>query len=117
MVDLQPEMLVRGSTRTRGHSNVVFTAADATSLPFGGSSFDVAFLAMMLGEVPDPGACLREVHRVLVPHGSLIVGETVRDSDFIRMKELLALARDAGFGCHAIRGSRWQYLARFQRSS
>jgi SAM-dependent methyltransferase len=47
------------------------TVADATQLPFHAASFDVAVLAFMLFHVPEPGAALAEVRRVLRAGGHI----------------------------------------------
>jgi ubiquinone/menaquinone biosynthesis C-methylase UbiE len=97
LCDLQPEMLAIATERTAAFPHVTAQAADATALPFASGSFDLALVATMLGEVPDRGACLAEVHRVLVDGGVLAVSETRRDSDFIELDELEALAAAQGF--------------------
>src|SRR5919106_419571 len=79
VVDVIPEWLdhtVREAER-RGLTNIVPTRADAISLPFEDRTFDCAFLVQVLGEVPDRGAALRELGRVLRPGGRVVVGESV----------------------------------------
>jgi SAM-dependent methyltransferase len=49
-----------------------FREANATALPFGDHSFELVVSQQMLQFVPDPGAALREVRRVLVPGGRFI---------------------------------------------
>jgi ubiquinone/menaquinone biosynthesis C-methylase UbiE len=70
LFDLQPQMLenARRTLDRTGHANVGYHSGDASGeLPFQNASFDVAFLAAVLGEVPDKSACIRSLERVLRP--------------------------------------------------
>ena len=55
--------------------------APAESLPFEDQSFDTATLVYVLCTVPDPGAALREIARVLKPGGRLLFVEHVRSPE------------------------------------
>ncbi|MBQ3373422.1 MAG: class I SAM-dependent methyltransferase [Oscillospiraceae bacterium] len=52
--------------------NLRFEVADAMSLPYDDSSFDVVLIANALHIVPDPEKVLSEIDRVLHPDGLLI---------------------------------------------
>ena len=52
--------------------NLRFEVADAMSLPYDDSSFDVVLIANALHIVPDPEKVLSEIDRVLRPNGLLI---------------------------------------------
>ena len=56
-------------------------AADAEHLPFPDDSFDTAVVTFVLCSVPDPGAALTEIARVLRPGGRLLFAEHVRSDD------------------------------------
>ena len=113
LLDLQPEMLRLARERLGGRANVGYVASDAQALPIASDRFDAAFLATMLGEVPDPGACLDEVRRILKPGGVLAVAETRRDSDFIGLADLRALVEPHRFAFRGRSGHAWQYVAHF----
>jgi uncharacterized protein len=67
----------------------------------------------MLGEVPDPSACLSEIRRVLRPGGLLLIAETRRDSDFIPFDRLRRMSEPLGFESLDRKGPSWEYTARF----
>jgi ubiquinone/menaquinone biosynthesis C-methylase UbiE len=83
--DLSEGMLavLRGRLDDQGAGNVDVRTADATALDFPDCGFDAVVMANLLHLLPDPGAALREVHRVLRPGGLLLAptfchGETLR---------------------------------------
>src|SRR6186997_2662764 len=82
--DLQQEFLDHTMQRAaeRNLANLVPTQGDATALPYEDGSVDAVILTAVLGEIPDPGAALREIARVLKPSGRLIVGELFGDPHF-----------------------------------
>jgi len=115
LVDLQSEMLVLARERLDRGQGTGFAQADGAALPVADGSFDAVLLATVLGEIPDPAACVAEVRRVLRPGGTLSIAETRRDSDYIPPADLQRLIEPRGFALVARRGPRWQYVARFRR--
>nr|WP_228500530.1 demethylmenaquinone methyltransferase [Nocardioides agariphilus] len=59
----------------RARPQLLFTAGDATRLPFGDDTFDAVTISFGLRNVVDPGAGLREMLRVTKPGGRLVVCE------------------------------------------
>jgi len=55
--------------------------APAAQLPFPDASFDTVVVTFVLCSVPDPGAALAEIARVLRPDGLLLFAEHVRSDD------------------------------------
>ncbi len=55
----------------RSRNNVHFEVADAMSLPFTDSSFDVAVCGLGLNFLPDPVGALRELRRVVRPRATI----------------------------------------------
>ncbi len=53
----------------KNHPEVPVARGDGTRLPFGDETFDRVHCTWLLEHVPDPIAVLREVRRVLKPHG------------------------------------------------
>jgi ubiquinone/menaquinone biosynthesis C-methylase UbiE len=113
-MDLQIEMLELASARTDRRS-VSCVQGDAMALPFGEAAFDAASVILVLGEVPDRVACIAEIARVVRAGGHLVLCESRRDSDFIGLRDLVALVEPAGFQFAGRRGIAWEYTARFLR--
>jgi ubiquinone/menaquinone biosynthesis C-methylase UbiE len=68
--DLSPEMLAAARRRLGGRVELV--RADAVALPFPSQCLDVVFMSHVVQLVPDLGACVAEVARVLRSGGRLI---------------------------------------------
>jgi ubiquinone/menaquinone biosynthesis C-methylase UbiE len=80
--------------------------APAEKLPFPDDSFDTVGFTFVLCTVPDPGAGLREIARVLKPGGRLLYLEHVRSPDpgLARWQDRLHGAWYVfGHGCHCNR--------------
>lgn len=82
--------------------------APAERLPFADASFDCVTCTMVMCTMPDPGAGLREVTRVLKPGGKFLFLEHVRSEDpgFARTQDRLERPwRFLADGCHCNRDS------------
>ena len=112
--DLQQEFLdhVMARAAERGLANVVPTQGDATALPYDDASLDAVVLTAVLGEIPDPGAALGEIRRVLKPGGRLIVGELFGDPHFTTQASLRRQAAAAGLAYEPASGNWFAYFAR-----
>ncbi|HEY5708163.1 MAG TPA: methyltransferase domain-containing protein [Solirubrobacterales bacterium] len=116
--DLQQEFLdhTLGHAAECGLTNVVPTQGDATALPYEDGSMDAVVLTAVLGEIPDSGAALRQIHRVLKPTGRLIVGELFGDPHFTTQAALKGKAREAGLAWESRSGNWFGYFARFTQA-
>jgi ubiquinone/menaquinone biosynthesis C-methylase UbiE len=112
--DLQQEFLDHTGRRAaeRGLANVVPTQGDATALPFDDDSIDAVILTAVLGEIPDQGDALREIHRVLKPDGRLVVGELFGDPHFTTQASLRRQSAEAGLVWQEHSGNWFGYFAR-----
>ncbi|HXB87580.1 class I SAM-dependent methyltransferase [Mycobacterium sp.] len=118
LFDIQPEMLemARQQLERAGLSGVGFTAGQASDgLPFPDNTFDVAFLAAVIGEVPDQQACLRSLGQVLKPGGRLVFVEMFPDPDRLNVRELRDLVEPENFEFVEATGNRWEDVVRFRR--
>jgi ubiquinone/menaquinone biosynthesis C-methylase UbiE len=83
-LDVQPGMIALLDERLRsaGTAGARPIVADAARLPLADRSVDAAFLAFVLGEIPDRPAAMTELRRVMKPGGAVSVLETLTDSDY-----------------------------------
>jgi ubiquinone/menaquinone biosynthesis C-methylase UbiE len=119
LFDVQPQMLakVKRKLDDAGYRNADFHSGDASAgLPFPDNTFDVAFLASVLGEVPDRAACIRSLRQVLKPGGRLVFEEIFLDPDRLSVADLRALAEPEGFELVSTNGSRWRDIVEFVRT-
>jgi len=110
--DLQQEFLDHVMRGSGERANIVPTQGDATELPYEEGSMDAVVLTAVLGEIPDPGAALREIRRVLRPGGRLVVGELFGDPHFTTLGSLRRQSNQAGMAYQDHSGNWFGYFAR-----
>jgi SAM-dependent methyltransferase len=76
MIDVARKLTGRDAERCRWH------VADVTALPFDDGSFSLVICQQGLQFFPDEDAALRELHRVLEPHGRIAMTIWAGPSDF-----------------------------------
>lgn len=78
-VDLSEDMLTVARGRSAARDvKVDWRRGDVMALPFPDASFDLAMAITLLCLVPDPRGAVRELARVLVPGGRLVIGDLHR---------------------------------------
>jgi ubiquinone/menaquinone biosynthesis C-methylase UbiE len=77
-IDFSPRMLEQARMHAAQHHIVVeLHEADVQALPFPDASFETAIATCVFCSVPDPVLGLRELRRVLIPGGQLLLLEHV----------------------------------------
>jgi uncharacterized protein len=119
LVDVQREMLDKARARIRraGVSNVSFAQASASALPFARGVFDAAFLVTVLGEVPDPAACVVQLRDVLRPGGLLSITELAGDPDALTEADIAALAKAANLEHSETFTKRFGFTINFRKAA
>ena len=97
-LDITPAMIE--VAQSKGLSNAEFMVGDAENLPFGDGRFDAVLCSNSFHHYPNPGAFLREAHRVLRPGGKLILRDYTSNDVVVWLMNTfeLPLARLAGHG-------------------
>lgn len=72
-LDINPAMLAVARTVPSSGPSIEWHEASAESLPLADGSFDVVLSSLGLQFVPDKASALREMRRVLAPHGRLAI--------------------------------------------
>ncbi|MBM4267688.1 MAG: metalloregulator ArsR/SmtB family transcription factor [Deltaproteobacteria bacterium] len=113
-VDSSAAMLKAARQRVSDRDNVELRRGELEALPIDEASLDAATLCLVLHHVPDPPTVLREVARVLVPGGRLLIVDMFRHDriDYQRQMghvwlgferlQLEEWLRDAGFAAPRI---------------
>jgi SAM-dependent methyltransferase len=115
LLDVQQEMLDHTLRRAReqGGANITASLGDAQALPYPDDSFDAVYLITVLGEIPDQGAALLEMRRVLRAGGRVVVGELFGDPHWVSPSTLGHRAEAAGLRFQRRSGTLLGYFARF----
>ncbi len=116
-LDGQPEMLGKLERRIadEGITNVRLLRAGLGEGALSEEGFDRVVLAMVLGEVRDRGAAVRELYAALEPGGVLSVTEIFGDPDYRRPSTVRREVEGAGFRLVRRFGGFPAYTLNFQR--
>jgi ubiquinone/menaquinone biosynthesis C-methylase UbiE len=114
--DLQQEMVDHVMRRAADHGvkNLTGWTGDAQEMLFEKNRFDGAYLTMVLGEIPDQDAALRELARVVKPGGRVVVGELAFDPHYVTIGSLRERGERAGLEFEHQLGGALAYFARFR---
>lgn len=84
-LDFSDSMLNVASRRVRPYANIEIKKAPAHSLPYSDAEFDLVFNTNAFHYLEEPEQVLREVLRVLRPHGRLIIVDLAANSHLTRL--------------------------------
>jgi SAM-dependent methyltransferase len=117
LFDLQRAMLAKARAKLAraGLENVGLAQGDGAAPPYAGGAFDAVFLVAVLGEVPDPAGCVREVARVLAGGGLASFTELPGDPDFTPLDELVSLCAAAGLALERSTGGARRFTANLSK--
>jgi ubiquinone/menaquinone biosynthesis C-methylase UbiE len=87
-VDLVPELLEQARKRAERVPNVTFVEGDATKLPLGYGSFDLAGTLRTLHHIARPELAVAELVRVTRPRGRVLVVDQIAPVDPLAAAEL-----------------------------
>src|SRR5712692_8559777 len=103
-VDPSTELLAMANGRAKTVPfPVLLFEASSENLPFDERSFDTIVMTFTLCSIPDAGAALREMRRVLKPEGKLLFAEHGRapDPTIVRWQDRITpVWKRLGGGCH-----------------
>lgn len=115
-VDIEPQVIAILQQKIQNLTNAEARVGDAYELDFPDESLDLAFLAAVLGEIPDPVRALREIHRVLKADGVLSITEMLPDPDYPLRRTVARWCREAGFELAEKRGNFFYYTLSFRKA-
>jgi ubiquinone/menaquinone biosynthesis C-methylase UbiE len=72
------------------HVTIAGATVNAMSLDFPDNSFDIVYAANLLHHLPDPQACIREMHRVLKPGGKACFWDPLTHNPMINIYRRMA---------------------------
>ena len=114
-VDVQPRMiaLLDANAARAGITNLRGLVEDAATVELPREHFDVALLALALGEIPKREEALSRCYACLKRGGRLSITEYFPDPHFIPRARVRRLAESVGFEHVETRGNALQFTANF----
>jgi SAM-dependent methyltransferase len=94
-IDMTPAMLDRARTlaQERGIANVAWRQGDVTRLPDADGAFTIVVTRFSMHHFPDPAAVFREMVRVCMPGGRIVVADTPAPADPAKAENFNKLER------------------------
>ncbi|WP_424354908.1 class I SAM-dependent methyltransferase [Methanobacterium sp. MBAC-LM] len=117
-LDIQPEMLKQIENKlkrpeNRDIKNIHLINGDALNMPLEDNTFDLVYSITVFQELPNKNKALKEMKRVLKPDGILSITEFLPDPDYPLKSTTVKMGTSEGFILNDVKGSFWNYTARF----
>lgn len=93
--------------------NIIPKIDNTYGFSFDDESVDRVIAIACLPEIPEPVKVLREIRRILKPHGLVSLSELAPDPDYPRRKTVKRWASEAGFKLHSEYGNWFVYQLNF----
>jgi len=119
-LDIQSEMLEQLKKKLMHFENtdiknVTLINSDACKMPFEDEYFDLVCMVAVLQEIPDKNKALKEIKRVLKPHGILAITEFIPDPDYPLKSTTIKQCENVGFFFDKVEGNFINYTVRFKK--
>jgi len=117
-LDIQSKMIERLRRRIDEHgvNNITLLQASAGEGRLSKDQFDRALLVTVLGEIPDRGRALKEIHDALKPGGFLVITEVMGDPHYQRLRKVKQLAGQTGFQIGKLKTTSFSYALQLVRA-
>jgi ubiquinone/menaquinone biosynthesis C-methylase UbiE len=86
-LDFSREMIRHAVALADGVGTLGFAIADSEQLPFADATFTAVLCSNSFHHYPDPSTAVREMARVLVPGGRLVIGDACADLTTARIAD------------------------------
>jgi len=111
-VDISHDALNKLKTKIQEKNikNIELHRADIEKLPFSDNYFDVAFLNLTLGQIPNKLKAISEIYRVLKKDGYLYVSDMFVDTHYCSPSSVLSYTTSVGFKAVTEKGNFLNYV-------
>ncbi|OHD55855.1 MAG: hypothetical protein A2Y33_14065 [Spirochaetes bacterium GWF1_51_8] len=117
-IDIEPKMAERAGRRLKeaGITNAEARVADVYAMPFADNTFDLCYMMMVIGEIPDMRRAVTDIRRVLKPGGLLTFTEILIDPDYPLKSTLIRKVTPLGFKVKQFTGGFVHYTLIFEKA-
>ena len=95
-IDISPSMIGYARDHAGDAPNIEFTVAESSALPFADAMFTAVLCTFSFHHYPRPVASVREMARVLVDGGRVVLADASSDHWAVRIADVVARRREPG---------------------
>ncbi len=116
-LDIQEEMIeeLMSEAKKANVHNLQGIVGDARTSLFEPESFDLIYVALTLGEIPNRQSALQSCYEALKPGGVLSITEFFLDPHFTSKRQAKRLAEVVGFKHEKTFGQWWSFTSNFKK--